>query len=56
LEKLLDVFLEETITAEEYSSRKEKLVKQKVGIQEQIRDFEQKYIYNKARTHFTENL
>jgi len=42
LEKLLDVYLEETITAEEYASRKEKLVKQKVGLQEQIRDFEQK--------------
>ena len=42
LEKLLDVYLEETITAGEYTSRKEKLVKQKVGLQEQIRDFEQK--------------
>ena len=41
LEKLLDVYLAETITAEEYTSRKEKLVKQKVGLQEQIRDFEQ---------------
>ena len=40
LEKLLDVYLEETITAEEYASRKEKLVKQRVGLQEQIRDFE----------------
>ena len=42
LEKLLDVYLEETITVEEYASRKEKLVKQKVGLQEQIRDFEQR--------------
>ena len=42
LEKLLDVYLEETITAEEYASRKEKLVKQKVGLQEQIQDFEQR--------------
>ena len=42
LEKLLDVYLEEIITADEYASRKEKLVKQKVGFQEQIRDFEQK--------------
>ena len=42
LEKLLDVYLDETITAEEYVSRKEKLVKQKVGLQEKIRDFEQK--------------
>ena len=42
LEKLLDVYLEETITAEEYASRKEKLVKQKIDLQEQTRDFEQK--------------
>ena len=42
LEKLLDIYLDETITAEEYASRKEKSVKQKVGLQEQIRDFEQK--------------
>ena len=42
LEKLLDVYLNEIITAEEYASRKEKFVKQKVGLQEQIRDFEQK--------------
>ena len=42
LEKLLDVYLAETITAEEYASRKEKLVKQKVGLQEEIRDFEQR--------------
>ena len=41
LEKLLDVYLEETITADEYASRKEKLVKQKVGLQEKTRDFEQ---------------
>ena len=42
LEKLLDVYLDETITSEEYASRKEKLVKQKVGLREQINDFEQK--------------
>jgi DNA invertase Pin-like site-specific DNA recombinase len=42
LEKLLDVYLDETITVEEYTSRKEKLVKQKLGLQEQIKDFEQK--------------
>ena len=42
LEKLLDVYLEETITAQEYASRKEKLVKQKVGLQEEIEDFEKK--------------
>jgi hypothetical protein len=42
LEKLLDVYLGETITSDEYTSRKEKLVKQKIGLQEQIRDFEQK--------------
>ena len=42
LEKLLDVYLNETITVEEYASRKEKLIKLKVSLQEQIRDFEQK--------------
>jgi DNA invertase Pin-like site-specific DNA recombinase len=42
LEKLLDAYLDEAITATEYASRKEKLVKQKVGLQEEIRDFEQK--------------
>ncbi|OHB22272.1 MAG: hypothetical protein A2913_01270, partial [Parcubacteria group bacterium RIFCSPLOWO2_01_FULL_40_65] len=42
LEKLLDVYLTETITAEEYAPRKEKLVKQGVGLQEEIRDFGQK--------------
>ena len=42
LEKLLDVYLDEAITADEYASRKEKLITQKVGLQEQIRDFEQK--------------
>ena len=42
LEKLLDVYLDETITAEEYASRKEKLAKQKIGLREQIHDFEQK--------------
>ena len=42
LEKLLDVYLNETITTEEYASRKEKLVKQKISLQEQIKDFEQR--------------
>ena len=42
LEKLLDVYLDETITAEEYASRKEKLVRQKVGLRDEIYDFEQK--------------
>ncbi len=41
LEKLLDVYLDGTISAEDYASRKEKLVKQKIGLHEQIRDFEQ---------------
>src|SRR3989338_2225200 len=41
LEKLLDVYLDETLTAEEYASRKEKLVKQKVDLREQISNFEQ---------------
>jgi len=42
LEKLLDVYLNETITIEEYTSRKEKLIKLKIGLQEQIKDLEQK--------------
>ena len=42
LEKLLDIYLAETITAEEYASRKEKLLKQKVDLRGQIQDFEQK--------------
>jgi site-specific DNA recombinase len=42
LEKLLDVYLEETITAKEYASRKNTLVEQKMGLQEQIKNFEQK--------------
>jgi len=42
LEKLLDVYLAETISMEEYTSRKQKLLTKKVELQEKIRDFEQK--------------
>ena len=42
LEKLLDVYLAETILVEEYTSRKQKILTRKLGIQEKIRDFEQK--------------
>jgi DNA invertase Pin-like site-specific DNA recombinase len=42
LEKLLDVYLAEVITTEEYTSRKQKILTQKLELQEKIRDFEQK--------------
>ena len=42
LGRLLDVYLDEAITTQEYASRKNKLVEQKAGLQEQIHDFEQK--------------
>jgi len=56
LEKLLDVYLDETITAEEYASRKEKLVKQKVGLREQIHDFEQKGLSNFKNSWYNRNF
>ena len=42
LEKLLDAYLGEVISAEDYKVRKEKLLTKKVELGEQIRDFEQK--------------
>ena len=42
LGRLLDVYLDEAITTQEYASRKNKLVEQKAGLQEEIQDFEQK--------------
>jgi len=42
LEKLLDVYLAEVISTEEYTARKQKLLTQKVELEERIRDFEQK--------------
>ena len=42
LEKLLDVYLNEIISTEEYTSRKQKILTQKLELQEKIRDFEQK--------------
>ena len=42
LEKLLDVYLGEVISAEDYKVRKEKMLNQKLEIQEKITDFEQK--------------
>src|SRR4030042_5144710 len=42
LEKLLDVYLNEVISTEEYTSRKQKILNQKLELQEKIRDFEQK--------------
>ena len=41
LEKLLDVYLSEVITTEEYTLRKQKLLSKKLEIVEQIKDFEQ---------------
>jgi hypothetical protein len=42
LERLLDVYLKEVISTEEYTARKQKLLSKKVELQERIRDFEQK--------------
>ena len=42
LEKLLDVYLAEVISTEEYTVRKQKLLTQKLELEEKIRDFEQK--------------
>ncbi|MFA6227944.1 MAG: recombinase family protein [Patescibacteria group bacterium] len=41
LEKLLDVYLSETITTEEYTSRKQKILTRKLELNEKIQDFEQ---------------
>ena len=42
LEKLLDVYLNEVITTEKYTLRKQRLLNEKLEIGEQIKDFEQK--------------
>ena len=42
LEKLLDAYLGEVISATDYKTRKEKLLTQKIEFGEKIRDFEQK--------------
>ena len=42
LERLLDVYLKEVISTEEYTARKQKFLTKKVKLQERIRDFEQK--------------
>jgi hypothetical protein len=42
LEKLLDAYFNEVISADDYKTRKEKLLAKKVGFGEKIRDFEQK--------------
>ena len=42
LEKLLDVYLNEIISTEEYTTQKQKILTQKLELQEKIRDFEQK--------------
>ena len=42
LEKLLDVYLNEIISTEEYTARKQKILTRKLELQEKINDFEQK--------------
>ena len=42
LAKLLDVFLTDALSREEYAAKKQELLSQKVGLQERINDFEQK--------------
>ncbi|OIP78617.1 MAG: hypothetical protein AUK17_01860 [Parcubacteria group bacterium CG2_30_44_18] len=42
LEKLMDVYLNEVISTEEYTSRKQKILTRKLELQETIRNFEQK--------------
>jgi len=41
LEKLLDVYLNEVISTDEYTQRKQKLIDQKLNLQDKINDFEQ---------------
>ena len=41
LEKLMDVYLNEVISTEEYTGRKQKILTQKLELQEKIKDFEQ---------------
>ncbi len=42
LEKLLDVYLSELISTDEYTNRKQKILTKKLELQERISDFEQK--------------
>jgi len=42
LEKLLDVYLNEIISTEEYTARKQKVLTRKLELHEKIKDFEQK--------------
>ena len=42
LEKLLDAYLNEVISTEEYTNKKQKILTRKLELQEKIRDFEQK--------------
>ena len=42
LERLLDVYLKEVISTDEYTARKQKILTQKLELQERISDFEQK--------------
>ena len=42
LTKLLDVFLTDALSTEEYAAKKQELISQKIDLQEKISDFEQK--------------
>ncbi|MBI2278826.1 MAG: recombinase family protein [Candidatus Brennerbacteria bacterium] len=42
LQKLLDAYLDNALTQQEYAAKKEKLVAEKIRLQEKITDFEQK--------------
>jgi len=42
LEKLLDAYLNEVISTDEYTARKQKILTRKLELQERIKDFEQK--------------
>ena len=42
LQKLLDIYLADTLSTEEYAAKKQSLLSQKVALVEKIRDFEQK--------------
>ncbi|MFH2013460.1 MAG: recombinase family protein [Patescibacteria group bacterium] len=42
LEKLMDVYLNEVVSTEEYTARKQKILTRKLELQEKIKDFEQK--------------
>jgi len=42
LQKLLDIYLADVLSTEEYAAKKQSLLSQKVALNEKINDFEQK--------------